>query len=63
MPCCEKCWSDSGGIAEKYNQLVDQRRNNPCTGEQQAGENAGLCEHCNRKTVHQYAGACMICGE
>jgi hypothetical protein len=43
---CEKCWSDAGVMAhsgarsktEIYNELMDERRNHPCTPAQQCGE-------------------------
>ena len=62
MAMCEKCWADAGGIAEKYFQLLHERKDNPCTLEDQAGPAAGLCTKCNRKTIHQYAQFCLICG-
>ena len=64
MSTCEKCWSDAGGNAEHYQALVDQRiGRDTCTPEQQAGFNAEVCESCNRKTVHQHTGKCVICGD
>jgi len=48
---CEKCWSDaflraylSGFVmmqAEAYGQLLEERRDNPCTPEEQRGETIG----------------------
>ena len=67
MPSCEKCWSDaylesisSGKSQYKcYDELIQLRKNNPCTPEQQAGKDAKLCKVCKRKTIHQYANVCM----
>jgi hypothetical protein len=62
MASCEKCWNDAQGRAEDYQQLIEERRGNPCTPEEQAGEYATECKKCKRKTVHQYAKVCMACG-
>ncbi len=62
MASCEKCWRDAGGSFETYQQLIDERKNNPCTPEKQAGVDAKMCERCERKTVHQYCKLCMVCG-
>jgi hypothetical protein len=62
MASCEKCWRDSGGDPYKYERLIVQRNNNPCSPEDQAGESATECPICKRKTVHQYAKSCVICG-
>jgi len=61
MASCEKCWSDSTSV-ENYHMLLKQRKDNPCTKEEQAGENAKTCPNCKRKTIHQYAKQCVICG-
>ena len=34
---CEKCWSDAGGNAERYLELLAERRETPCTPREQAG--------------------------
>ena len=62
MPSCEKCWEDAWGNAEKYQELIEERKDNPCTHEEQAGRDAKNCQKCNRKTVHQYAKVCVMCG-
>jgi len=62
MPSCEKCWEDAFGNPEKYRELIEERKNDPCTPEEQAGEDATECPKCKRKTVHQYAKICMVCG-
>lgn len=62
MPSCEKCWEDACGNAEKYQELIKERKDDPCTPEEQAGRDATYCEKCNRETVHQYAKICMVCG-
>ena len=69
MASCEKCWSDaylrsrSSGKDqyECYIELISERAHNPCTPEQQAGEDAKICPNCGRKTIHQYCGVCMNC--
>jgi hypothetical protein len=47
MSVCEKCWRDayvrsisnpSKSQAEHYNDLLDERKDHPCTPEQQKGE-------------------------
>ena len=45
MSVCEKCWSDAylrvlalgGELPDHYHDLLVERRNNPCTTEQQSG--------------------------
>lgn len=60
MATCEKCWRDAGGDPERYNQLIVERRDTPCTPEQQAGEkHAGKCAVCGRQTVHCVVGRCV----
>jgi hypothetical protein len=67
MASCEKCWGDAYvkslytgySQAECYNKLLKERENNPCTPEEQAGEDATICPKCGRKTIHQYAKVCM----
>lgn len=63
MSACEKCWADayqggSGSQAERYQELVRERN---CTPEQQAGQDAGECPTCKRKTLHQFTREPM-CG-
>jgi hypothetical protein len=62
MPACEKCWEDAGGDSERYRELLVERKDNPCTPEEHAGRNAKICPDCERRTVHQYAYRCVICG-
>ncbi len=46
MAACEKCWSDARSMAVStgksiavcYGELVEERRNSPCTPRQQAGQ-------------------------
>ena len=46
MPGCEKCWHDAhviadaigGSVADEYARLINQRREAPCTPEEQCGE-------------------------
>ena len=46
MPGCEKCWRDAGAEAfstqgdkvEIYHRLLEERRETPCTLEEQCGE-------------------------
>lgn len=41
---CEKCWADAydpylgGSQAERYNELLKERKDSPCSPEDQAGE-------------------------
>ena len=70
MASCEKCWGDAYLLArsshrsqtEYYQQLIKDRADNPCTPEEQAGEDATVCKECKRKTAHQYAKVCTNCG-
>ena len=62
MAACEKCWRDAGGNPSEYERLLVLRKGNNCTPEQQAGDDAADCPTCKRKTIHQYAHVCMICG-
>ena len=71
MASCEKCWSDAymrsienpmKVQAEHYQDLIKERAENPCTAEEQAGEDATLCLKCGRVAVHQYAKVCCACG-
>ena len=46
MPCCEKCWADAAlkslsthrSQTECYFELLKERKDNPCTPREQAGE-------------------------
>ena len=71
MASCEKCWEDACMLeyserrksrAEYYHDLIAERKDNPCTPEQQAGMDAKECPKCGRMTIHQYAHVCMNCG-
>lgn len=71
MASCEKCWADahlryvcdrSKCQAEHYHDLIKERKNNPCTPEQQAGRDAKICPKCRKKTIHQIINICMNCG-
>ena len=64
MPSCEKCWSDAHrgpqfSVAEEYWRLMEERADNPCTPEEQAGPEATKCPKCNRMTLHQHCKECM----
>jgi hypothetical protein len=59
MASCEMCWADAGGDAYEYARILKIR---VCTPEQQAGLDATPCPKCQRRTVHQYARICMVCG-
>lgn len=60
MATCEKCWRDAGGDPERYSKLIVDRKDTPCTPEQQAGgEYAGKCAACGRRTVHCVVGRCV----
>ena len=72
MSSCEKCWADAhktfvdpngfviNHVPDNYRRLMNERRNNPCTPEEQSGEFAKLCPLCKRKTIHQSTGECMV---
>jgi len=71
MASCEKCWGDAylrthtdpmKSQAEHYSDLIKERKGNPCTPEQQAGEDATKCPKCNKIAVHQMIEVCMNCG-
>jgi len=70
MASCEKCWFDatdaamlSGNpIIDEYILLLEKRKDNPCTPEQQAGPGATKCLKCGRRTVHQHMKECVVCG-
>lgn len=65
MSSCEKCWRDAhsggpyGDVADQYRKLVDERKDNPCTPEEQAGPDAKECPECKRMSLHQHTGECM----
>ena len=60
MSACEKCWSDSR-LGSDYYRLLDERKEHPCTPEEQAGPGAGQCPWCGRMTLHQHTREPM-CG-
>jgi hypothetical protein len=71
MSTCEKCWVDACrnvnlndvlDISDEYHRLLKERKDNPCTPEEQAGPEAKECPACSKKTCHQYTGECMCCG-
>lgn len=61
MASCEKCWSDAGGNPDTYHELILERKDKPCTPEEQAG-NGTECPDCKRMTVHMYVHRCVVCG-
>ncbi len=70
MASCEKCWVDAFNRsyndpmkdqAECYSELIKERKDNPCTPEQQAGTDAKKCPKCKRMTIHQMVGSCTNC--
>lgn len=47
MACCEKCWREAGrramsnphkSKAEHYHDILEERKDNPCTEAEQRGE-------------------------
>ena len=60
MSTCEKCWADSRE-QENYDEVLQSRKQRPCTAEEQAGPSAKPCPICNRLTLHQYTDEPM-CG-
>jgi len=64
MASCEKCWSDAHSyddVTARYIELIEERKDNQCSPEEQAGIDANICRKCGRKTVHQYIHVCMNC--
>ena len=61
MSVCEKCWRDAGGDAVRYLALLGERYDHPCSAEEQAGPDSQYCPHCERRSVHQHTGVCIIC--
>ena len=64
MSSCEKCWADASrdpynDVPRAYARLIEKRRDRPCTPEEQAGPDAGVCPWCHRRTLHQHTGECM----
>lgn len=68
MSACEKCWVDSHRDADgdfsdnqpkRYGELIESRRDSPCTPEEQAGPDASKCPQCGRMALHQITGDCM----
>lgn len=58
MSSCEKCWQESR-FADNYHELLNFRKDSPCTPEEQAGPDAFECSKCKRMTLHQYTRECM----
>jgi hypothetical protein len=66
MSACEKCWHDAhvnpfASVADEYERLMNERREHPCTPEEQAGPDATQCPTCGRMTLHQHTREPM-CG-
>lgn len=59
MSACERCWRDAGGDPDGYHELLEARKVNPCTPEQQAGPGATKCPTCERAVLHTYTKECM----
>ena len=69
MASCEKCWRDAyrrelqnpmKNQAEHYHDLIQERKEKPCTPNQQAGsEYAETCPRCGQQTFHCCAKVCM----
>lgn len=65
MSNCEKCWRDAhsvgqyGDVTTRYSKLIEERKDNICTPEEQAGPNAKECSICKRMTLHQITEECM----
>jgi hypothetical protein len=38
MASCEKCWYDADGNYEEYIELIEERKDNPCSPFEQAGQ-------------------------
>jgi len=56
--CCEKCWGDAyyrsrytgKSQTECYADLVEERKDNPCTPEEQAGQYWDKENHVDKRT-------------
>ena len=57
MVSCEKCWRDSSGNAERYEELIRER---VCSFEEMAGH-GDYCGYCHRWTIHQHTHRCVAC--
>ena len=61
MSACEKCWSDAYLLAwgtgksqaDCYFELLEERKDNPCTPEQQAGDFWDDEKQCDRRKEAQ----------
>jgi len=68
MSRCEKCWRDAhrdgpfADVAAVYARLIDERKDHPCTPEEQAGGAAQVCPACGHTTLHQLTRECMVHG-
>jgi len=69
MSACEKCWRDAHmgpyvSVADEYARLIEERKDNPCTPEEQAGPDAFACPECGRRVLHQWTkehmGPCEV---
>lgn len=65
MAACEKCWGDAFSISygtsqtqsEAYQELLEERKENPCTPEEQAGQwwdNVNKIDKRNMKDIRLY---------
>ena len=61
MVSCEKCWNDAGGNAQRYRDLIVERKDKPCTLEEIAGDPGYICPKCKRNTVHIHVKQCLNC--
>ena len=58
MTACEKCLADSRDV-EDYRRLLEERKDNPCTPEEQCGEMHSMIEwkdgsrHCACEKVNE----------
>ena len=64
MSSCEKCWTDAHrgsqfDVVEEYQRLMKERKEEPCTPEEQAGPDAKQCIPCGTWSLHQHTGECM----
>lgn len=61
MPSCEKCWSDAyiRSIAtgksqgECYLDLLEERKDNPCTPKEQAGDYWDEEKQCDKRVIER----------
>ena len=62
MALCVKCLIESDASDDQFDEYDRLIESHKCTPEQQAGEDAELCETCTRYTIQTYNDVCMTPG-